>query len=97
MNVFLTQNEMQGYTASGKKLLTKSDLKSLTFPLSLKRIAIFYKVQLSSPCVQLRPAPEPLWTGREVWWPLRVWCFPAERHQSWVTSGEMRSPHTLLY
>lgn len=63
-NVLLMQNEMQGCTPLGKKLLRKSDLKSLTFPLSLKRIDIFYKVQLLSSSVQLRPAPEPLWTGR---------------------------------
>lgn len=48
MNVFLMQNEMKGCTASGK-----SDLESLTFSLSLKRSDIFYKVQLSSPSVQL--------------------------------------------
>lgn len=96
MNVFLMQNEMQGCTASGKKLLRKSGLKSLSLSLSLMRTDIFYKVQLSSSSVQLRSAPEPSWAGREVWWPLRVWCFPAERHQTWVTSGEMRSPHTLL-
>lgn len=59
MNVFLMQNEMQGCTVSGKKLLRKRDLKSLIFSLSLKRTDIFDKVQLSSSSVQLRPAPDP--------------------------------------
>lgn len=93
MNVFRMQNEVQGCTASGKKLLRKRDLKSLTFPLSLKRTDVFYKVQLSSSIVQLRPDPEPSWAGREVWWPRRVWCFPAERPELGLIRGNEESTH----
>lgn len=97
MNVFLMQSEVRGCPASGKKITSEKWLKTPHFFLVSEEsrffslFSLFSKVQLSSCAAQICT-----WAGREVWWPLRVWCFPAESHQSWVTSGEVRSPHTLL-